>query len=79
MACFLDDNNVVSKDAGLAAALGLECGRPYAREELIKSVALALDESIFEDSCQECRWHEEGICDYSLLRRRYRELAYQCG
>ncbi len=78
MACFLDDNNVVSKDAGLAAVLGLECGRSYAREELIKSVALALDETIFEDSCRKCRWREEGICGYPLLRRRYRELAYQC-
>ncbi len=77
MACFLDDNDVVSKDAGLAAALGLECGRPYAREELIKSVALALNESIFEDSCRKCRWRGEG-CDYPLLRRRYRELVYQC-
>lgn len=73
--CSLDDNNVVSKDIRLAKALLVEPGRIYQREELIKAVAYALSEEMFEDSCRKCRWYEEGLCSYHLLRERYRNAV----
>ncbi len=73
--CSLDDNNVVSKDIRLAKALLVEPGRIYQREELIRVVAKALSEEMFEDSCRKCRWYEEGLCSYHLLRERYRNAV----
>ncbi len=73
--CSLDDNNVVSKDIRLAKALLVEPGRIYQREELIRIVAKALSEEMFEDSCRKCRWYEEGLCSYHLLRERYRNAV----
>ncbi len=74
-ACKLDDNNVVSKDIRLAAALGLECGKPYRKEDLIKAVASALTEDLFESACHTCRWYQEGLCSYYLLRKKYDAAA----
>lgn len=76
-ACCLDDNNVISKDAKLAERLGLTCGRGYPREALLRHVAAALREEIFEDSCHKCRWYAEGLCSYDLLREAYRKYANQ--
>ncbi len=73
--CILDDNDVVSKDESLAKALGLICGRAYLREELIKTVAAALRQEIFENSCRKCRWYKEGLCSYQALRERYDAMA----
>ncbi len=70
-ACCLDDNNVVAKDAKLAEALGLECDMVYRRKDLLRYVAGALSEDIFETSCHKCRWYEEGLCSYAGLREKY--------
>ncbi len=73
--CILDDNNVVSKDAGLARKLGLECNREYRKKELFGHIARTLSEDIFEESCHKCRWYEEGLCRYDALLARYDEAA----
>lgn len=73
-ACCIEDNQVVSKDIRLAEALSLKCGKGYRREELIRHVTAALNEEVFENSCRKCRWYEEGLCSYRLLRERYERL-----
>ena len=69
--CRLDDNNVVSKDAALARALGLEAERVYLVTELLHTVGGRLTAEIFENSCHNCEWYEQGLCNYEQLARKY--------
>lgn len=71
--CKLDDNHVVSKDAALAHALGLEIDCIYPVSELLHIVGSRLTAEIFEESCQNCEWYEQGLCDYEQLARKYGE------
>lgn len=69
--CSLDDNHVVSKDARLARELLLETDRVYSVPELINRVSQNLTEEIFEASCHNCEWYQEGLCRYEKLAEKY--------
>ncbi|MCM1175350.1 MAG: DUF1284 domain-containing protein [Blautia sp.] len=73
--CRLDRNNVVSKDAALAQALGLETGRVYRVPELLHIVGRNLTAEIFEGSCQNCEWYRKGLCRYEPLMRKYQSAG----
>lgn len=70
--CKLDDDHVVSKDAALAQALGLEAGRVYPVAELLHTVSSNLTAEIFENSCHNCDWYAQGLCRYEQLAEKYR-------
>ena len=69
--CSLDDNNVVSKDEKLAKRLGLEINRGYSVSELLHRTAVNMTEEIFETSCHNCEWYQEGLCSYEKLAEKY--------
>ena len=71
--CSLDDNNVVSKDEKLAKRLGLEINRRYAVSELLHQTAMNMTEEIFETSCHNCEWYQEGLCSYEKLAEKYND------
>lgn len=70
--CSLDDNNVVSKDERLAKRLGLEVNRHYAVSELLRQTAKNLSKEIFETSCHNCAWYQQGLCSYEKLIEKYK-------
>lgn len=70
--CKLDDDHVVSKDAALAQALGLEPERVYSVKELLHIVRSNLTAGIFDGSCHNCEWYEQGLCHYEQLAEKYR-------
>lgn len=72
--CKLDDDHVVSKDAALAEALGLKTECAYPAEELLQTVGCRLTAEIFENSCRNCEWYEQGLCRYEWLAERYRRI-----
>jgi len=74
--CRLDDDRVVSKDAALARKLGLETGRTYQAAELLYTVHRNLTAEIFEESCHNCEWYEQGLCRYEQLAWKYH--SYVC-
>lgn len=73
--CKLDDDHVVSKDAALAQALGLETERVYPAEELLHIVNSNLTAEIFEDSCHNCDWYRQGLCRYERLAEKYQKFS----
>lgn len=73
--CKLDDDHVVSKDAALALALGLETERVYPAEELLHIVNSNLTAEIFEDSCHNCDWYRQGLCRYEQLVKKYQKFS----
>ncbi len=70
--CKLDNDHVVSKDAALAQALGLEVERVYPIAELLHIVSGNLTAEIFENSCHNCDWYAQGLCRYEQLAEKYR-------
>lgn len=74
--CRLDDDHVVSKDAALAQALGLETDRVYPVMELLHTVGSRLTAEIFEESCSNCEWYKQGLCHYEQLTQKYRQSAF---
>lgn len=72
--CKLDDDHVVSKDAALAQALGLETECVYSAEELLHTVGSNLTAEIFKDSCHNCDWYEQGVCRYEQLAEKYQKF-----
>lgn len=73
--CKLDDDHVVSKDAALAQALGLETECVYPAAELLHIVSSNLTAEIFEDSCHNCDWYKQGLCRYEQLVKKYQEFS----
>lgn len=69
--CSLDDDNVVSKDEKLAKRLGLEINRGYSVPELLHRTAANMTREIFETSCHNCEWYQEGLCSYERLAEKY--------
>lgn len=60
------------KDRMLLESFGLVCGEKYGREELRETVLSHMTEGIFDRSCGKCRWHEQGLCSFSLWQKNFR-------
>lgn len=57
-------------DQRIGAHFHLEYGKTYTSKELFTLLDKTLDEPFFEECCQSCRWYRQGLCSYSLYRKR---------
>lgn len=67
--CGQDANHVAVKDELLRKKLELQKHHQYSYRELCKIAADRLSEKDFTESCQNCQWYRQGLCDYSTLKR----------
>ena len=67
--CSLDCNHVVSKDEELLGRLELNVTENKSAKELFSEIAGKMTEEIFEESCHNCSWYQQGLCNYTLYKK----------
>ncbi len=67
--CALGTENVADRDRAALEVTGFTPGRELGRTELLERLG-QLKEEDFRYVCKDCRWQEEGLCSYALLRER---------
>lgn len=67
-------NSVVQKDRLLADALGIVPGRSYTFRQLCFLAGSRLSEQIFNDSCHNCQWFQQGLCSYKAWKRNIDQM-----
>ena len=63
------------KDELLRGQLGLEKGKNYTYRELCQAVSDTLTEKAFLESCINCMWYQQGLCDYRALMENIKKLG----
>lgn len=72
--CSLDRNKVVSKDKDLAKKLGLRTSVSQEAKALFQEIDRKMTEEIFEESCHECSWYQQGLCNYQLYKANLKKF-----
>lgn len=67
--CVQDANHVTRKDELLREKIGLVEHKSYSYQELCHLTAEHLTAEDFTESCQNCRWYKEKLCDYITLKK----------
>ncbi len=73
--CRQDSDHVAVKDELLRGQLGLEKGKNYTYWELCQAVSDTLTEKAFLESCINCMWYQQGLCDYRALMENIKKLG----
>ncbi|MGN0352832.1 MAG: DUF1284 domain-containing protein [Roseburia sp.] len=67
--CVQDANHVTIKDELLREKIGLVKHQSYSYQELCQLTAEHLTEEDFTESCQNCLWYKQKLCDYTVLKK----------
>lgn len=59
---------VDEKDAVLAQELKITPGQVYTYRELTEIVQRQLTREIFDSSCSNCQWYQQGLCSFEKWR-----------
>ncbi len=72
--CTDKGNYVLQKDRRLLQALGLEEGT-YSFAWLLAYIQEKITEDIFDDSCKNCQWYQQGLCSYAQYQRKIMDFV----
>ncbi len=67
--CQLAGSDVLDQDQAAREILGLQPGQELCWTK-VKDKLAAVTQEEFGRVCGDCRWKEEGLCSYALLRQR---------
>ena len=69
--CALGTENVAGRDSAALEVTGFSPGQELSWAELQERLGQVTEDQ-FQHVCGDCRWQEEGLCSYGLLRERTR-------
>ncbi len=73
--CMQDDNHVGMKDELLRQKLQLKEHGSYSYRGLCQTAYERLTERDFTQSCGNCEWYRQGLCDYQTMRENLRKIS----
>lgn len=64
------EQGVNQKDRELAGQMGIRPGGRYGYGALLERARSHLTKEIFETSCSNCQWYQQGLCSFEEWQRR---------
>lgn len=72
--CASDGNHVHHKDLELLKVLGLQENEQYTYRKLLEEGLKNFSQTVFEHSCHNCEWYQQGLCKYEDLVKSMKSL-----